>query len=224
MVDASVGGKTGLDLPQGKNLVGAFWQPRAVVADVAALRSLPPAEFRQGTVELVKTGFIGDPWLVELVEGEWSAAAPDELLTEAVSRSVTVKARIVSADERESGERAFLNLGHTLGHAIEAASDLRLPHGDSVLYGMLYAALLARDRGMLDLVPRFAALIERLGPEPLPDLDFAAVSEFMTRDKKVVAGRVKFVLLEAIGRPVLVSDVSEAEREAAWERLREMIA
>ena len=224
MVDASVGGKTGLDLPQGKNLVGAFWQPRAVIADVEALASLPASEFRQGTVELVKTGFIGDPWLVELVEGEWSAQSSPALLAEAVARSVTVKAGIVAQDEREAGVRAFLNLGHTLGHAVEAASGLLLPHGDSVLYGLLYASLLARNRGMQDMVDRFAALVERLGPLPLPQLDFADVSEFMTRDKKVVDGRVKFVLLEEVGRPVVVADVTDDEREAAWADLREMIA
>ena len=224
MVDSSVGGKTGLDLPQGKNLVGAFWQPRAVVADVATLASLPAAEFRQGTVELVKTGFIGDPWLVDLVEGDWSPSASSELLSAAVRRSVAVKARIVAADERETGVRAHLNLGHTLGHAVEAASNLELPHGDSVLYGLLYAALLAQRRGLSDLVERFAQLVERLEPLPLPDLDFDTVSDFMTRDKKVVAGRVKFVLLAGVGAPVVVDDVGEAERADAWRRLKELIA
>jgi len=224
MVDSSVGGKTGLDLPQGKNLVGAFWQPRAVVADIDTLATLPAAEFRQGTVELVKTGFLGDPWLVDLVEGEWSPTVSPALLSEAVARSVAVKAAKVAADERESGVRAHLNLGHTLGHAIEAASDLQLPHGDCVLYGMLYAALLAEGRGLSDLVARFAQLIERLQPRPLPELDYDRVTAYMGRDKKAAQGRLKFVLLHDVGVPVVVGDVSDAERALAWRRLKEMMA
>lgn len=224
MVDSSVGGKTGLDLPEGKNLVGAFWQPRAVLADVDVLTTLPLDEFRQGTVELVKTGFIGDPWLVDLVLGDWAPDIDAAVLAEAVRRAVAVKGALVAADEREGGVRAHLNLGHTLGHAVEAASGLRLPHGDSVLYGMLYVALLARARGLGDLVDTFLDLIARLRPRRFPALQFEQVLGYMRRDKKVAAGRLKFVLLEDVGRPVVVGDVEEAELQRAWVRLGELVA
>ena len=224
MVDSSVGGKTGLDLPHGKNLVGAFWQPRTVIADVATLTTLPAAEFRQGTVELVKTGFIGDPWLVELVEGDWQPELAPEVMIEAVARAVAVKAGIVAADERESGVRAYLNLGHTLGHGVEAASGLILPHGDAVLYGMLYAALLARELEISDLVDRFYGLVDRLQPRPFPDLSFAQVRAYMARDKKVVGGRLKFVLLAEVGSPVIVDDIDDASLKLAWQQLKELVA
>lgn len=224
MVDSSVGGKTGLDLPQGKNLVGAFWQPRAVISDVATLATLPAAEFRQGTVELVKTGFLGDPWIVDLVESDWAQNLESQMMVEAIARAVAVKAAIVASDEREGGVRAHLNFGHTLGHAVEAASGLTLPHGDSVLYGMLYAALLARNQGLSDLVDRFAALTSRLQPRPFPTLDFSVVRGYMSRDKKVAAGRLKFVLLAGVAEPLVVSDIDEAAMAVAWSQLEELVA
>src|SRR5690606_10583489 len=156
------GGKTGLDLPEGKNLVGAFWQPRAVFADVATLATLPEREFRQGTVELVKHGYLRDGGLLEVIGPDWHPLTDTARLIDAVTRSVAVKAAVVAADERESGERAYLNFGHTLAHALEGATGLAMQHGDAVAYGMLYAGLLARRRGHADLVPALLQLIEWL--------------------------------------------------------------
>lgn len=223
MVDASVGGKTGLDLPEGKNLVGAFWQPRAVVADVTTLASLPVREFKQGTVELVKHGYIRDPALLRIVGPAWHREADAESLSDAVSRSVAVKAAVVSADERESGDRAHLNFGHTLAHALEAVTDMALQHGDAVAYGMVFAALLARGRGHEDLVPGLLDLVAWLQPAPLPGVDFADLSPFIARDKKTAAGTPRFVLLSAVGAPYLAGDVGIDEQRAAYAALKELM-
>ncbi len=230
MVDSSVGGKTGVDLPEGKNLVGAFWQPKAVLADVTTLRSLPARELRQGTAELLKTGLIGDPSLTDVASLRLVPAVtgkgplpPEDELVDAVSRSVAVKAAVVSADEREQGVRAHLNLGHTLGHAIEAASRFAVPHGDAVLYGIVFAALLGRERGYADLVEPLALTVKRLSPEPLPRLAMVDLLPYLARDKKVIAGRSRFVLLADVGEPVIVDDVSENEMRSAWSELEEMM-
>ena len=224
MVDASVGGKTGLDLPEGKNLVGAFWQPRGVVADVATLASLPEREFRQGTVELVKHGYLRDPELLTVVGPRWHPSADSDLLSEAVARSVAVKAAVVAADERETGERAHLNLGHTLAHALEAATGLALQHGDAVAYGLVYAALLGRGRGHDDLVPELLRLVEWLDPAPLPYVSFEDLAPYIARDKKAVGGAARFVLLRSLGDPYLAADVGTDEQRAAYAALKELVA
>lgn len=224
MVDASVGGKTGIDLPGGKNLVGAFWQPQAVVADVATLTTLPEREFRQGTVELVKHGLLADPGLLQTFESGWSQQLAPQILADAVARSVAVKARVVAADERESGQRAHLNLGHTLAHALEAASQQRLAHGDAVAYGLVYAALLARRRGFTDLTPQVLELFNWVLPGPLPLAEFSELYEYMQRDKKVAGGSVRFVLLEDLSRPVVVNDLEYAELERAYIELKKIVA
>lgn len=224
MVDASVGGKTGIDLPAGKNLVGAFWQPRAVVADVTTLSTLPEREFRQGSVELVKHGLLADPKLLEAFQAGWSQRSPVQVLTEAVARSVAVKARVVAADERESGQRAHLNLGHTLAHALEAASLQRLAHGDAVAYGLVYAALLARRRGFADHTPQVLELFNWVLPGPLPLAEFSDLYAYMQRDKKVAGGRLRLVLLEQIGQPVVVSDLEYTELERAYTELLKVVA
>jgi len=221
MVDASVGGKTGLDLPQGKNLVGAFWQPLAVVADVDTLRTLPLREFRQGTVEAFKHGLLAAPDLLGELGRGWAPDAPTERLTDVVARSVAVKAAVVASDERERGVRAHLNLGHTLAHALEAASGHALAHGDAVAYGLVYAALVGRGRGYADLVGRTLEFLHWVAPAPLPRTDFATVLAYMGRDKKVLGGQLRMVLLENVGRPVIVSDLSDRELEAAWALLEE---
>src|SRR5690606_38303959 len=240
MVDAAIGGKTAVDLPEGKNLVGAFWQPRAVLADVATLYTLPPRELRQGVAETVKTGLIGDPGLVDEAErllvtaatGEGSEAAglggpggavPPGALVDVVARAAAVKARVVTEDPHEAGVRAHLNLGHTLAHALEAASGLALSHGDAVLYGLAFAAVLGRDRGLADVVERVPGLVTRLGPDPLPTFDLASLAPFLARDKKAVAGRMRFVLLEEVGRPVVVDDVTADELASAWRTLEELM-
>lgn len=224
MVDASVGGKTGLDLPHGKNLVGAFWQPQAVVADVATLASLPEREFRQGSVELVKHGLLADPTLLATFAAGWSQSEPPEVLADAVARSVAVKARVVAADEREAGQRAHLNLGHTLAHALEAASQQRLAHGDAVAYGLVYAALLARRRGFADLTTTVYELFNWVLPGPLPVAGFDSLYAYMQRDKKVADGQVRFVLLEDVGRPVLVPDLTYGELQRAYTELLKVVA
>lgn len=224
MVDASVGGKTAVDLAEGKNLVGAFWQPRAVIVDVRALATLPEREFRQGTVELFKHGLLADRALLDAFRAGWSQSLPDADLATSVARSVAVKAAVVAADEREGGVRAHLNLGHTLAHALEAASGQRLEHGDAVAYGLVYAALLGRKRGFVDFTTAAYELFNWVVPAPLPAVAFEELFEFMGRDKKVSGGRVRFVLLEDLGAPVVVNDLSFAELERAWRELLKVVA
>lgn len=228
MVDASVGGKTGVNLPEGKNLVGAFWQPMAVVADVSTLASLPVREFRQGGVELFKHGLLADPSLLELFRpgsgADFGPGSDARTLTDAVARSVAVKAAVVAADEREAGVRAHLNLGHSLGHAIEALTDHAVPHGDAVAHGILFASLLAKGRGWTDLTSQAAGLLRWLEPDPLPanTLDADALAPYLARDKKNSGGRKRFVLLTDIARPLIVDDVSDAEIRNALAGLREV--
>ncbi len=222
MVDASVGGKTGLDLPEGKNLVGAFWQPKAVVIDVDTLRTLPEREFRQGTVELVKAGYLADASLTDVHLGDWSPLTDPARLADAVLRAVKVKVDIVAADEREAGLRAVLNLGHTLAHALETATDNRLQHGDAVAHGLVYAALLARARGWADLVTEFLRLRSWVAAAPLPRVPWETLVPFLERDKKAVGGKPRFVLLTGVGAPTIVDDVDEAELRRAWGALEEL--
>lgn len=220
MVDASVGGKTAIDLPEGKNLVGAFWQPRAVLADVQTLRTLPVREFRLGAVEAYKHGLLADRELLSiLTDPEFGPHGDADVLTERIERSVRVKSDVVAADERESGVRAHLNLGHTLGHALEAVSAHRLAHGDAVAYGLLFASLLGRNRGWEDWVDRAVALLSWLEPGPLPHVTFDDLAPYIARDKKNRSGRVRFVLLERVGRPVVVDDVTVDEQQRAWSML-----
>ncbi|MDZ7705008.1 MAG: 3-dehydroquinate synthase [Trueperaceae bacterium] len=226
MVDASVGGKTGINLPEGKNLVGAFWQPRAVVIDVDTLRTLPAAEFRQGTVELYKHGLLADASILEHVPGpDYRQDAPSDVLADLIGRSVRVKADIVAADEREQGRRAFLNLGHTLAHALEAYSHQDhhphgpLPHGDAVAYGLLFVAHLAAARGYADETDRIRDFVRWVSPRPLNVSDFGALLPYLARDKKHVGGAQRWVLLEHIGQPTLVSDLREDELRRAWAAL-----
>ncbi len=217
MVDASVGGKTGLNLPEGKNLVGAFWQPNAVLADVNTLQTLPEPEFRGGAVELFKHGLLADPGLLEHLPSP--AFRPDgdpDFLSELVGRSVAVKARIVAADEREGGERAFLNLGHTLAHALEALTHHRIPHGDAVAYGLLFIAILSAGRGYADETARVHEFLRWVSPVPLGVTNFDDLLPYLYRDKKVRGGRLRWVLLERVGKPLLVDDVQESELYKAW--------
>jgi 3-dehydroquinate synthase len=224
MVDAGVGGKTGLNLPQGKNLVGAFWQPSAVFADVEALRTLPEREFRQGAVEVFKHGLLSDPWLLEhFFDPRFASDGPSDFLVAMISRAIKVKADIVAADPLEQGPRAYLNLGHTLGHALEAHSRHRLAHGDAVAYGLLFAALLAKQRGWSDETARVQQLLAWLKPTPLQVTDFDELLPYLYRDKKNISGKLRFVLLPQLARPTLVEDVSEAELRAAWRALEEAL-
>jgi 3-dehydroquinate synthase len=211
-VDAAVGGKTGINLPEGKNLVGAFHQPLAVVADTSTLATLPARELRAGLGEVAKYGFIADPVVLDLLEGDPAAVlgGDPELLAEIVRRGIAVKGRVVAADERESGERALLNYGHTIGHAIETLTGYgTYRHGEAVGLGMVAAARLGERVGVSEdgLAERTVALLEGLGlPTGGVTLDPAAVWEVLARDKKAHHG-VRFVLCRTPGHAEVVGDL-----------------
>jgi len=187
MVDASVGGKTGVNLEQGKNMVGAFWPPRLVVIDVETLTTLPEREVRAGMAEVIKTAWIGDHELLTSMPSKIDELSTDQW-QELVMRCVAVKARIVSEDEREAGKRAALNLGHTLGHALEAATEYtHFLHGEAVAWGLLAAAKLGQRHGLLSSggEKAISAAVATLGPLPsLADIDLDAVESHIGRDKK----------------------------------------
>ncbi|MFM8319977.1 MAG: 3-dehydroquinate synthase [Chloroflexota bacterium] len=201
MVDASLGGKTGADLPQGKNLVGAFHPPALVAIDPGLLDSLPEVELRNGLAEVVKHGVLGDAQLFEMVGRGWASVLAN--LDEIVRRAVAVKVGVIGRDPYERGERAALNLGHTLGHAIELASDYRVKHGEGVAIGMLAAARLSERRGLAPagLAAQVQAALEGLGlPTALPPgLDPAVLRRGMGVDKKRAGGQLRLVLPLEIG-------------------------
>ena len=227
MVDAAIGGKVAVNHPQAKNTIGAFYQPSLVLADVAALRSLPPRELTSGWAELIKHALILDLDLLAFLEERADGVLRLEPgpTTEAIRRSVAIKAAVVSEDEREeTGRRTVLNYGHTVAHAIEAATEYgRLPgqgflHGEAVAIGMTAAAAVARRMGLLsaDVEQRQRDLLERFGlPTRAEGVDRAAVVAAMALDKKVRAGAVRWVLLEDVGRTVLRDDVPQAVVEDA---------
>jgi 3-dehydroquinate synthase len=215
-VDSAIGGKTGVNHPQGKNLIGAFHQPRLIVIDPQLLESLPRREFRAGLYEVVKYGVIASRALFERVAEELTpifARAPESLMP-VIAESCAIKARIVSADEKESGPRRALNFGHTVGHALEAVTKYRrFRHGEAIAYGMLVAADLAVRRGVFadDDRQALVALITKMGPLPaVSDLSATAVVEATRLDKKMVGGTLHFVLPASIGSTTIATDVSEA--------------
>jgi 3-dehydroquinate synthase len=218
MVDSAVGGKTGVDHPRGKNLIGAFWQPRLVAVDLAYLRTLGADDLHGGFAEVIKYGMIADAaffaWLEEHIEQ--ALALEPAPLRHVVRRSCEIKAQVVGADERESGLRAILNYGHTFAHAIEscAAYRERQFHGPAVAIGMMAAAETARRLGMFTEAEaqRQRALIERAGlPTRIPrGLAAEELLDRMRSDKKVLAGRLRFVLPEEIGRVTIRDDVPES--------------
>ena len=221
MVDAAIGGKTAINTAAGKNLVGAFHEPAGVVVDLDTLGSLPADEWVNGMAEVVKAGFIADPKILDLVEADLDGARrPDgQHARELIERSVLVKADVVSLDLREAGPREALNYGHTLGHAIELVEEFRLPHGHAVGIGLVFAAELSRRVvGLSDeVVTRHTRVLEGLGlptryrMEAWPELRNA-----MQRDKKARAGQMRFVLLEDLGKPVVVEVPDAALLEAAY--------
>ncbi len=215
MVDASIGGKTAVDHKEGKNLIGAFYQPRLVIEDVSVLKTLPKRILAEGCAEIIKHALILDEQLLTGLEER-----VDDLLhldpafaVDVVRRNVAIKGGVISEDERETGRRALLNYGHTVGHAIEAASGYsQVLHGEAISAGMMAAAEIGRRIGVTppDLVERQRALIERFGlPLRGPKLSVDSVLEAMTLDKKVKDGVVTWVLLEGAGQAVLRSDVPE---------------
>jgi len=215
-VDSSVGGKTAINHPLGKNMIGAFYQPQLVLADIATLDTLPDRELKAGLAEVIKYGLIRDPeflaWLEENVEA--LLARDHGALAYAVHRSCANKAEVVAADEREAGERALLNLGHTFGHAIETGLGYgEWLHGEAVAAGTLMAAELSRLLGWLTTadVERIEQLFVRAGlPVRGPDMGVERYTELMAHDKKVVDGCLRLVLLRSIGRAVVSDDASGA--------------
>lgn len=221
VIDASVGGKTGLNLPAGKNLVGAFHQPIAVIVDTDFLVTLPERDYRAGLAESVKHAAIRDPAFLDWQEANVSAIVgrQADILEELIARNCRIKADVVAADEREAGLRAILNHGHTVGHAVEHLCQYALRHGECVALGILVENEIAVRRGILaqEAADRIAALIASLGlPTHMPaTLDAAAVPPLCRLDKKVRGGAVVFVLLKRIGDTTMVHDVSDAEIQTA---------
>ncbi|MBW7850357.1 MAG: 3-dehydroquinate synthase [Rhodospirillales bacterium] len=226
-VDSSVGGKTGINMPHGKNLVGTFHQPRLVLADTATLRTLPRRELLAGYAEVVKYGLINDPTFFDWLEANAARALAGEAeaLRHAIVTSCRAKAAIVADDERESGRRALLNLGHTFAHAFEAETGYgaALLHGEAVAIGMTMAFRLSVRLGLCSPAEaeRVRAHLSAVGLPVRPDInrawDAAALIGHMASDKKTVGGRVTFVLARGIGRALLAPDVADADVAAVLE-------
>jgi 3-dehydroquinate synthase len=214
-VDASVGGKVAVDHPQGKNLIGAFYQPRCVLISLDVLDTLPAREMRSGLAEVIKYGVISDAQLFDYIEENLDALlrGQHDVLGFVVKRSCQIKASVVIRDERETGLRVVLNFGHTLGHAIEAATGYRLcRHGEAVAMGMVYATKLAVELKMTshETLTRIAGLIEMAGlPTKREDADPDRIIEFLRHDKKVLNDRIRFVLPQKIGQVIITDAVPE---------------
>jgi 3-dehydroquinate synthase len=237
-VDSSVGGKTGINSPQGKNLLGAFHQPVLVIADTAVLDTLPPRQFRAGYAEVAKYGVLGDEGFFSWLEANHADVfAGGPAREHAIATSCHAKAAIVTRDERETGDRALLNLGHTFGHALEAATGFsdRLFHGEGVAVGMVLAAELSAELGMIGQseadrvrhhlaevgLPTHVQDIAGFTQEGLADAD--ALMALMAQDKKVRRGRLTFILLKAVGRAVIAPDVEPSlVRDFLQKKLRKM--
>ena len=221
VADAAIGGKTGVNIPAGKNLVGAFHPPAGVLADLSVLASLPAAEYRSGLAEVIKAGFIADPVILDLIEADPAAAAapagPAE--RELVERAVRMKAAVVSADLREAGQREMLNYGHTLGHAIERAEGYRLRHGEAVSIGMIYAAAVARLAGRLDAATadRHRRVLSAVGlPVAYRPGAWPQLRDAMAVDKKARGARLRLVILNGLARPGILDDPPEELLEQAY--------
>lgn len=223
MADASIGGKTGVNLREGKNLVGAFWRPKAVLMDVATLRTLPARTFASGSVEMFKHGLLARADLVDaIVTRSFGPHASDEDTAVAIEASARVKARVVEGDEREAGLRATLNLGHTVAHALEAVTDHALDHGVAVAHGLLYAAHLsalhyARVGGptvpWTDVAKKMVTIV---ASPPLPDLVWDDLVPFIARDKKTKDGERRWVLMPRPQDARVERLVEPDDERAAW--------
>lgn len=229
-VDSAIGGKTGVDLPEGKNLIGVFYPPQLVLADPSVLRTLPARQFRSGLYEVIKYAVIGDQELFEFLERKLDALLRMDMraLEWMIERCVRAKARIVSRDERETGLRQILNFGHTIGHALESLTEYkRFLHGEAVAWGMLGATLIAvgmnrlgeKDAGLI------ALLVARCGPLPrLPRISSSVLLRAIASDKKSRAGRVRWVLPRRIGAADIGVDVPEKVVAMAWRELPSFFA
>jgi 3-dehydroquinate synthase len=214
-VDSSVGGKTGIDLPEGKNLLGTFYQPKAVFVDLAFLETLSDRDFKNGMAEIIKYGIISDATMFEKLEQEKDSVVPENpaMMAYLVKRSCEIKAGIVEKDEKEGDLRRILNFGHTLGHALEAASGYRLSHGEAVATGTAAAAKISHRLDYLDepSCNRIVRLIEQYGlPTSIPgSFDARQIVGFLASDKKAVGSRLYFVLIREIGEPFMTADVPQ---------------
>jgi 3-dehydroquinate synthase len=215
-VDSSVGGKTAINHPLGKNMIGAFYQPRAVIADTDTLATLPPRELAAGLAEVIKYGLIRDPQLFEWLEKNMARLLKREAepLAHAIERSCAIKAEIVALDEREDGVRALLNFGHTFGHAIEAGMGYGTwLHGEAVAAGMVLAARLSQRLGLITVqdAARVRALLVSAGlPVAAPEFGLERYLDLMGHDKKVEGGRIRFILLKRIGEAFVSDEVPRA--------------
>jgi 3-dehydroquinate synthase len=221
MVDAAVGGKTGINTPAGKNLVGAFHPPAGVLCDLDALDTLPADDLAAGLAEVVKCGFIADPAILDLIEADPAPAVDPRgaAVRELVERAVRVKAHVVGNDLRESGLREILNYGHTLGHAIEKCEQYRWKHGHAVAVGLIYAAELSRLSGRLDdtTAARHRSVLDQLGlPTAYERSAWPDLLAAMRIDKKARADTLRFVLLDGPARPAAVAMTDEALLERAF--------
>jgi 3-dehydroquinate synthase len=224
MADAAVGGKTAIDIAAGKNLVGAFHSPAGVLADLATLETLPPADYVAGLAEVIKAGFIADPVILDLVQQDPGGATVPHgrHARELIERAIRVKAGVVSADLTEQGLREILNYGHTLGHAIERVEEYRFRHGDAVAIGMVYVAELARLAGRLD-EPTSKLHREVLASVGLPTAyrpqAWPALREAMNVDKKARGARLRLVVLDGLARPGILDDPSEQLLRQAYQEV-----
>ncbi|MDR0960278.1 MAG: 3-dehydroquinate synthase [Propionibacteriaceae bacterium] len=229
MADAAVGGKTGIDLPEGKNLVGAFWEPRAVLCDLDLLAGLPAAEIAAGLAEVLKAGLIADPAILDLAQADDPLDVTTPAFRQALERAIAVKAAVVSDDVREMGGssgvgREALNYGHTLAHAIETAEHYTWRHGDAVAVGLLYAALVAQHLGLLDAdaVALHRRVLRAAGlPTTYIGAGWTELRAIMARDKKARGSTLRLVLLDGLGHPLVRPGVDEAVLEAAFADLVE---
>jgi 3-dehydroquinate synthase len=224
MADAAVGGKTAIDIPAGKNLVGAFHSPAGVLADLATLETLPRADYVAGLAEVIKAGFIADPVILDLVEQDPEGATVPEgrAARELIERAIRVKAEVVSADLTEKGLREILNYGHTLGHAIERVEQYRFRHGDAVAIGMVYAAAVGRLAGRLDeqTAARHRAVLTSVGlPTRYSSGAWPDLRQAMSMDKKARGARLRFVVLDGLARPGILDDPPEDLLARAFEEV-----
>lgn len=226
MVDAAVGGKTAINTAEGKNLVGVFHSPRAVLVDLDTLATLPRNEVLAGFAEIAKCGFIADTRILEIIESDIAAATNTDSseFFELVERSIAIKAKVVSADFKESGLREILNYGHTLGHAIEHNERYQWRHGAAIAVGMMFVAELARLAGRLDdaAVERHRSIFKLIGlPTTYPAREFEKLLAAMQRDKKSRSGVLRFVVLDGIAKPTIMQAPTNEMLHAAYQEIAE---
>ena len=221
--DSSVGGKTGVDFESAKNVIGAFHQPSLVYINVETLKTLPEREIRSGMGEVIKHGIIRDREFFDFLfdNAEKIMSLDNEIMKKTAMKNCGIKAEVVAADEKESGLRAILNFGHTIGHAIESAADFTKTHGECVALGMKAAAYISLKRGLLTQAEfeRISEILKKYGFDQMTEIDEEKIFEFMAKDKKSIDGRVKFILPNAVGSVIDTFDVGREEIREAFEIL-----